>query len=566
MNYLSLCSGIEAATVAWHPLGWHCVGVAEIEPFPCAVLKHHYPNVPNLGDLTKYETWPLEKLRAQLADGAIVGGTPCQSFSVAGLRGGMDDDRGNLALIYLRIVNTLRPRWFIWENVPGVLSSGEPGGADLAAFFGGVEKIGYGYAWRTLDAQYFDLAQQRERVFVVGYRGDWRRPAAALFEPYGLRRHIAPRRRPRARPSGATANGPGVCYERAGCLPASYGGYSGNGGFHSSGVTPGHLIPDISRTLNAGGVSRQDYDTQTFVLDVCAPLTRRHFADRGAADESKLVACFAPVQITSPHNRSLADPHVAMTLPADSHAPCLCFRGAGQERFTAKDLAPCLTTTDGGGTIPTLVMTFSDRFRGPDADRDYGRPPAVHFDIANTLDASKPPFLAYGFQSRVARNGRGDMGDVVHALTQEAGSDGRGDSAPCIAYRIHGTDERVRSAATATETATALRARVSGGQENSTTTAIAYEYRVRRLTPLEFERLQGFPEHYTLIEWGDKKRKGIDYDEEFAYLCARGIPPDRAAILAHTPDGPRYAAIGNSMAVPVMRWLGERLQLVDAIP
>lgn len=559
MNYLSLCSGIEAATVAWHPLGWEAVGFAEIEPFPCAVLKHHYPNIPNFGDITKYETWPLEDLRRKLANGAIVGGTPCQSFSIAGLRGGMGDDRGNLALIYLRIVESLRPRWFVWENVPGVFSSWSPDGSayghpgdqrrdetsDFGAFLAGVEEIGYGYSWRTLDAQFFNLAQQRERVFVVGYRGDWRRPVAALFDPYSLRRNTPPSRRPRARPPGATADGFGIGSEHAGALTAAYLKSRGATGGTHVGVAAGHLIPycdPVSRTLNAGGVGRQDLDTQTFVV---APLTKNPHADRGAADESKLVACFAPVQITSPQNRSTGSAETCGTLPTDSHPPVLCFRGAGQERFEAKDLAPCLMTTDGGGTIPTVVLTFSDHFRGDDGTRGYSRPPSVHLDVSSTLDASKPQILVQGFQPRIARNGRGDTGDVVHALTHEAG---------------------VRSAATVAETSTTLRARVSGGQENSSTTAVAYDYKVRRLTPLEFERLQGFPEHYTLIEWPGKKRKGAELAEEIAYLNSHGFSEADAARLAHTADGPRYAALGNSKAVPVVRWLGERLQLIDSIP
>lgn len=186
-------------------------------------------------------------------------------------------------------------------------------------------------------------------------------------------------------------------------------------------------------------------------------------------------------------------------------------------------------------------------------------------DVSSTLLRDQPMAVAYAFQPRIARNGRGDSGDIVHALTHEAGADGRGDAAPCIAYRIHGSDDRVKRAATATETCTALRARVSGGQENSSTTALAYQYKVRRLTPVEFERLQGFPDHYTLIEWPGRPRSGAALTEEVAYLMRHGFTPERAAILAHTPDGPRYAAVGNSMATPVIRWLGERLQIVSAI-
>jgi DNA (cytosine-5)-methyltransferase 1 len=187
MKYLSVCSGIEAATVAWHPLGWQAVGYSEIEKFPSQVLAHHYPNVPNFGDMTKFKEWNLES-----NVDVFVGGTPCQSFSVAGLRKGLDDPRGNLMLTYLAIADKYRPRWLVWENVPGVLSSN--GGKDFGTFLGGLGELGYGFAYRVLDAQYFGVAQRRRRVFVVGYLGDWRRAAAVLFERHSLSGDSAPRR------------------------------------------------------------------------------------------------------------------------------------------------------------------------------------------------------------------------------------------------------------------------------------------------------------------------------------------------------------------------------------
>ena len=160
MKYLSVCSGIEAATVAWHELGWEPIAFAEADKFPSRVLAHHYPDVPNLGDMTKFKEWP------DATFDVLVGGTPCQSFSVAGLRKGMDDPRGNLALTYLAIADRYRPQWVVWENVPGVLSSN--GGRDFGSFVGALGKLGYGWAYRVLDAQYFGVAQRRRRVFVVG--------------------------------------------------------------------------------------------------------------------------------------------------------------------------------------------------------------------------------------------------------------------------------------------------------------------------------------------------------------------------------------------------------------
>lgn len=179
MNYLSVCSGIEAATVAWHHMGWKPVGFSEIEKFPSQVLAHHYPEVTNFGDMTKYKEWNIND-----SVGLLVGGTPCQSFSVAGLRKGLDDPRGNLALTYVGILDKFRPKWCVWENVPGVLSSGN--GRDFGAFLGALAELGYGFAYRVLDAQNFGVAQRRRRVFVVGCLGSWESAAKVLFESESL--------------------------------------------------------------------------------------------------------------------------------------------------------------------------------------------------------------------------------------------------------------------------------------------------------------------------------------------------------------------------------------------
>lgn len=203
MIYASVCSGIEAASVAWLPLGWRCAWTAEIDPFPCAVLKHHYPETPNRGDFTKIQaSEPIDLL---------VGGTPCQSFSVAGLRAGLADPRGNLALEFLALAGRLRPKWVVWENVPGVLSV--DGGACFAAFLRGLQILGYLGCYRILDAQYFGLAQRRKRVFVVAYLGDWRPPAAVLLERASLSGHPAPSREAGevlAPPLGDCSNGGGA--------------------------------------------------------------------------------------------------------------------------------------------------------------------------------------------------------------------------------------------------------------------------------------------------------------------------------------------------------------------
>ena len=184
MKYLSVCSGIEAATVAWKSLGWKAVGFAEIEPFPCELLKQKYPNVKNYGDITQYENWNAGKFDL------LVGGTPCQSFSIAGKRGGTNDVRGRLLYAYLGIVEKYKPRWVLWENVPGVLSSGK--GLDFTSLLAGLEQCGYGWAYRVLDAQFFGVPQRRRRVFVVAHidnRCDL--AAKVLFEQQGVCGNIA---------------------------------------------------------------------------------------------------------------------------------------------------------------------------------------------------------------------------------------------------------------------------------------------------------------------------------------------------------------------------------------
>ena len=186
MRYLSVCSGIEAATVAWHPLGWTPAAFAEIDAFPSAVLAHHYPAVPNAGDFTEITGDEFGTVDL------LVGGTPCQDFSIAGLRAGMAGDRGNLTLEFLRLADRVRPRWVVWENVPGVLSI--DGGRAFGAVLGGLEELGYGWAYRVLDAQYFGVPQRRRRVFVVGCAGDARRAAAVLFERASMSGHPTPRR------------------------------------------------------------------------------------------------------------------------------------------------------------------------------------------------------------------------------------------------------------------------------------------------------------------------------------------------------------------------------------
>ena len=455
MRFLSVCSGIEAASAAWKPLGWSPVAFSEIEPFPCAVLAHHYPTVPNLGDMTKFKDWP------DYAIDLLCGGTPCQSFSVAGLRKGLDDPRGNLMLTFGAIATKYRPKWLVWENVPGVLSSN--GGRDFGSFLGMLGQLGYGFAYRICDAQFHGVAQRRRRVFAVGCLGDWRSAAAVLFEQHSLSGHPAPSRKA----------GKGASAEVVPSLVASGRGVS------RTGETRGQ-DPVVAQCVTTGTGRRYDPETETILP----------------------VLPFDTTQITSPANVSnpkAGDP--CHPLAAGAHAPAIAFSSKDFGADASLDLAPTLRAmghntshANGGGQMA----------------------------------------VAYGFQPCIARNGRGDMGDVVAALNAQSGETGKGDAAPCVAYttKLHNTTSN-NAGKLFEERATCLDA-------NSPPPALLTATQVRRLTPIECERLQGFPDNFTQIPW-------------------------RKKAAADCPDGPRYKALGNSWAVNCARWIGWRIQVVEGL-
>lgn len=415
MRYSTLCSGIETPSVAWHPLGWHPVWFSEIECFPNALLAHHYPHVPNLGDMTRINE--NETYRNEPVD-LICAGTPCQSFSLAGLRGGMADPRGNLTLHLLRILAERRPRWLVWENVPDIMSSWSDAETDsegriwqtndFDTFLAGICQVGYSVAWRILDAQYFGLAQRRERLFVVAHIGDdWRPPYAVLSDPASLSGHPAPSRSQGQTVAALTAHGVGTC------------------GADDNQAQAGHIIT---------------------------------------------------ASVTSKWAKGPGGP-------------------SGDE---------CQNLI-----IGTLTECMNDKW-GSNQWVDQH-----HYVIE--------PFT---FQPRIARNSRGGVSDLVPALSTDQY---HGDAMNCIVQPV-------------ADTLTANWHK-SGGSCAGTRTGkgminpIISRHGVRRLTPLECERLQGFPDHYTLVPYKGKPAK----------------------------DSPRYRAIGNAMPVPVMRWIGTRIHAVNQI-
>ena len=435
MRYLSVCSGIEAATVAWHPLGWTAAAYSEIEKFPSQVLAHHYPDVPNVGDMTKFKEWNIGAIDL------LVGGTPCQSFSVAGLRKGLDDPRGNLMLTFLAIADQHRPRWLVWENVPGVLSSN--GGKDFGVFLGALGELGYGFAYRILDAQYFGVAQRRRRVFVVGYLGDWRAAAAVLFERHSLSGDSAPSREKRKEVTASVGAGAAISS-------------------HWDGDYPHPTLNQSAKGSGGVGFSNQEI-----------------FSQRGVY--------LAPAM----HSE------VCPTLKSrDAKGPSSDGDG------------------DGAILVPMQPISFSGQMSTPHTD----------VEMTQTLQAKKPMAVA--------------VPEVMCTLRASgAGFDRTGNSAtehetyiPVGAFKP-GQSAQAHSIGYENEMAPTLEAG-SGGNNKP---AVHHGMAVRRLTPVECERLQGFGDNYT-----DIKPKG-----------------------KATPDGPRYKALGNSMAVPVMAWIGKRIQEVE---
>jgi DNA (cytosine-5)-methyltransferase 1 len=421
MRYGSVCSGIEAASCAWHPLGWRASFLAEIEPFPRAVLKHHYPETPLHGDFTTVQAGEYDPIDL------LVGGTPCQSFSVAGLRGGLDDERGNLALEYLRLADRLRPRWLVWENVPGVLSSN--GGRDFGAILGGMVELGYGFAYRVLDAQFFGVAQRRRRVFVVGHLGDWRRAAAVLFERHSLQGHPAP-----SREKGESS---------AGTIGASVGDCSRDNIGESVIASSG----DVAATLGAkkSGGWRGDLDNETYVTPILDGAKGRT-DNRGSRDGS-----------------ALGEPGDPMFTLREGSAHAVAYGLRSDAHRTGEARTP---SADAEGRVRL---------------RDDGFNPLE--ECAPTLDAGAPHAVAFALRGREGGAMPEVGGDQIGALRSASG----GSSRDYVAYD------------TTQVTSAANRSNPQPGDPCHPLAAGAHApaiagSAVRRLTPRECERLQGFPE------------------------------------------------------------------------
>jgi len=506
LSYLSVCSGIEAASVAWEPFGFQPVAFSEIEPFPSAVLARHYPDVPNMGDMTQYATWNIPAIDI------LAGGTPCQSFSVAGKRGGLSDERGNLCLTFCQMADHFDPAWVLWENVPGVLSSVDNAfGCLLGKLcgFGSPVQPAAGrkhqpcgvvagprrtVAWRIMDAQWHGVPQRRRRVFVLASRGAGNWAAADALLPLGdrLPRHLEARRKARQKASSGSRTRPEGSHWDGGPHPtlgaiATGIGMSDQELFAQRGA---NLVPGISPTVTSkwakgtGGPSGDE--CQNLVIQSLPGYVQ-------TGDKSVLsTICFG-----------LYENH-----PQDS-------------RVTGpREVSPACTAQwgTGGGNTPLVLQSGTLETFLSQSSNTVQSCWCMPIDMRSLCRRDSAPNAGHGL---------GDDGDPSCTLTAQGHT-------PGVCYAIQG---EIADGRRLSQNGLGISENLSYTLATSSLPAVSWTGAVRRLIPVECERLQGFPDGWTAIE----KSPGKPY-----------------------ADSHRYKAVGNSMAVPVMCWLGRRILEVTA--
>jgi site-specific DNA-cytosine methylase len=602
MKYGSVCSGIEAASVAWHNLGWEPQWFSEIEQFPSEVLKHRFPAVPNLGDMTTINQNPIADERPI---DLLVGGTPCQSFSVAGLRKGLADPRGNLMLTFLSIADKFRPKWVVWENVPGVLSSN--GGKDFGTFLGALGELGYGFAYRVLDAQYFGVAQRRRRVFVVGYLGDWRVAAAVLFERESLQGNTKPSRKKREEVASDAQESVGEAGDVS-CVGGNLSptvtskwktGYGGPSGSNETGnmvyaptiidQSEGKWIsPNGEETIGTimardyKGLGNQDLeDGRGLAIRPHAVAQPIAFKVRGGCEgvgkgylgqeeQAFTISTMQDQQIAQPiavdtYNQTINERtsqtigssasdsnHIGAVLQVDSEYNTFVDKGinyGSTQKNNALEILRELRRKIGEKAfaqwgLGILNSLQSAQILQSDLHGNNIRPAAfstswpIYCKISRKEDDSS--WLLQSLREAECERCSPQGWELSEQLHRELGSylselSCKGASSKRLMQDLWDADEGVGI----------LRKALSEIQKvwqsaNDKGESTPGSMRIRRLVPLETELLQGFPRNWTLIPYRNK-------------------PADQC------PDGPRYKACGNSMAVPVMRWIGERINLIESI-
>jgi len=611
----------------------------------------------------------------------------CQGFSIAGLRGGLDDDRSNLALGFVRLLDRLKPRWFVWENVPGCLSTN--GGRDFGAILGGVAEVGYGFSWRILDAQFFGVPQRRRRVFLVGYLGDWRPAAAVLFEPESMLGNPAPSRKARQAIaptiSARAKGGGGLGTDLDGGLIAGTLLNNNNkaaGSATSQDAESGLLIPEVACCLSAArgraAAAANDASLETYVPVTRGPCIKQTVTATIIARDGR---CFVGTNYCTKPQNTCAREGMPTGVGYDlcksvcgqlNHAEVNAIKAAGEASLGATlyleghtyacdrckasmseagitdyviGAPPTSSPLAFGGNNqsgPIDVATACNAHGGPAGRLDFesetfiaqpiaiqeraisenpnARPDGmgVRTDgIAYTLEARMvPQAVVFDTTQITSKTNRSNpqYGDPSHPLThggnpptiafscKDYGADASDDIAPTL--RAMGHDGSHANAGG--QLAIAFPSRMSATQYASTEelspalaalnpTAVAYDMRgreggaqfegphdtaniraaaggssrsyvqthaVRRLTPRECERLQGFQDDFTLVKSKVVKKITDDY---FRYLRATYPEMPRADAQQLAADGPRYKALGNSMAVPVMSWIGRRILAVNEL-
>jgi DNA-cytosine methyltransferase len=627
MRYATLCSGIEAPSMGWHGLGWKPVFFSEIEPFPKAVLKHHYPNVPDYGDMTKYKEWKHEPIDL------ICAGTPCQSFSVAGLRKGIEDPRGNLTLTFLGVLERYRPTWVVWENVPGVLSVNN--GNDIMSFVDGLQKIGYIIDIEILDAQFFGVPQRRRRVFICGKSVESimneRTPTSLLImaklmleilhdtckerfsqlgkEPVNLEQ--ARLLKDGLKKKMSTLDNlegeknllklPNILAEALAKFQVEAKNLDSKNGESAKERTLEELLMDfemgnlsthteesLRSILEEGLKVAKSYTTSTATsiitksqISMCfkavlsigrlilhlrklspnsfqtglsfltaiqdftnyARLTNRDLFDQEQCvyDWDNLMHEASSIDFIIRHTGDwrasaavLFEPHCLSGYPAPSREKREGVAGYAQSSiggYRKDEVGGTIRANGGdiGGGSETFVAPVIFEPRSPDGV------PRIHDNLSPTLNTmgggQREPCVDYSIQGNTidradtaGANGKGvkeeqaftlntiDRQDVAHTFKIRSGCDGGGKG-------YLGQDEAAFTL------------------DTTQSQNLMHQTAIRRLTPIECERLQGFPDNYTQIPYRNK-------------------PPHQC------PDGPRYKVLGNSMAVPVLKWIGERIDQI----
>jgi DNA (cytosine-5)-methyltransferase 1 len=469
MKYGSVCSGIEAATHAWHPLGWEASFFSEIEKFPRQVLAHHYPDTPLHGDFTTIQKGDYDPIQL------LVGGTPCQSFSVAGLRAGLNDPRGNLMLEFGALAKRLQPKWLVWENVPGVLSSNS--GRDFGSFLAMLGELGYGFAYRVLDAQHFGVPQRRRRVFVIGCLSDFGSAAAVLFEQHSLQGHTAESKGKRQEIASTPTRGFGDCGPDLNQI--------------DSGACD---FKEVAGTLTRRtGISRNNHEECVAVQTIGALDTECGF--QKASHQSINAGHILPIAYREADLANYKPDAASGTLKKSGG----CLGGGSESLIIPNVIAPTLTaandpfrstqSSEVTNQIYSVIQATSQvanavafNWQGSAQQGD-----SVSEKITPTLDKSKVPAVAHAFKVRggCEGGGKGYLGQDEQAFTLSTGADQQ----------------------------------------------LFHKMQVRRLMPIECERLQGFRDDFTNIPGAS--------------------------------DSTRYKALGNSMAVPVMAWIGKRIDMIE---